>query len=459
MIDNEIINKIKVRESEQIEFKKSTAELKNALEDLCAFANHKGGTLIFGIDDKGKIVGQEVSNNTIEKVTSQILNLITPKIYPLITTIKNEDKSLLLIELDNNSEKPYFYKGKAYKRVGTSNSFLSSYEIEKYIYERDNERYRWERGKVGKDWNLISEKKVRDFIHKVNLNRNLNINEKEDIPIIFEKLDLLNNEEIIKAGILAFGENPQKIVDIANCKCARFKGLSKSDQIIDLKVFKGTLFEQIDLVENFIKNHIKLKTEITDKSWQRKEEWEYPLIALREAVINALIHRDYRDLSETDIAIFDDRIEIWSASKLPEKISVSDLFKPHRSVLRNPTLANLFFLAGEIEKFGTGIKKIINACQDHNIPNPEFDNSSNAFCVIFRKSILYKIISKHNFNTRQIKCITYLVEKKEVTTSHYSQMFNIAIRTARSDIKELVRTGILEEMGETNKRFYRLRRK
>ncbi len=175
MIDNEISNKIKAGESVLIEFKKSTAELKNALEDLCAFANHKGGTLIFGIDDKGKIIGQKFSDTTIKKVTSQILNLITPKIYPLITTIKIENKSLLLIELENNSEKPYFYKGKAFKRVGTSNSFLSSYEIEKYIYERDNERYRWERGKVGKDWNLISEKKVRDFIHKVNLNRNLNI--------------------------------------------------------------------------------------------------------------------------------------------------------------------------------------------------------------------------------------------------------------------------------------------
>lgn len=126
--------------------------------------------------------------------------------------------------------------------------------------------------------------------------------------------------------------------------------------------------------------------------------------------------------------------------------------------MRNPTLANLFFLAGEIEKFGTGIKKIINACKAHNIPTPEFDNSSNAFCVVFRKSILYNIINKHNLNSRQMKCISYLIEKKEITTSNYSQMFNIAVRTARLDIKELVKIGIIEEMGETNKRFYRLRR-
>ena len=139
-MDNEIIEKIKAGESDTLEFKKSTGELKNALEDICAFANHRGGTLIFGVDPKGNVIGQDISNSTIGKVTTQILNLISPKVYPLIT----------------------------------ENSFLSSYEIEKYIYERDNERYRWERGKVGKDWNLISENKVKEFLHKVNINRNLN---------------------------------------------------------------------------------------------------------------------------------------------------------------------------------------------------------------------------------------------------------------------------------------------
>jgi len=169
-MDNEIIEKIKAGESETVEFKKSTGELKNALEDICAFANHRGGTLIFGVGPEGNVIGQDVSNSTIEKVTTQILNLISPKIYPLITRVEIDGKQCLVVELENNFEKPYFYKGKAYKRVGTSNSFLSPYEIEKYIYERDNEKYRWERGKVGKDWDLISEKKIREFLHRININ-------------------------------------------------------------------------------------------------------------------------------------------------------------------------------------------------------------------------------------------------------------------------------------------------
>ena len=195
-MDNEIIEKIKAGESDVVEFKKSTSELKNAIEDICAFANHKDGMLIFGVDPEGNVIGQDISNSTIEKVTTQILNLISPKIYPLITKVEIEGKQCLVVELESNFEKPYFYKGKAYKRVGTSNSFLSPYEIKKYIYERDNEKYRWERGKLEKDWNLISEEKIRKFLHRVNINRNLNFDENETIPVIFEKLDLLNNGEI-----------------------------------------------------------------------------------------------------------------------------------------------------------------------------------------------------------------------------------------------------------------------
>ena len=457
-MDNEIIEKIKAGESDTLEFKKSTGELKNALEDICAFANHRGGTLIFGVDPKGNVIGQDISNSTIEKVTTQILNLISPKVYPLITEVEIEGKQCLVIELENNFEKPYFHKGKAYKRIGTSNSFLSSYEIEKYIYERDNERYRWERGKVGKDWNLISENKVKEFLHKVNINRNLNFDESEAMPVILEKLDLLNNSEITKAAILSFGKFPQKFIDIAVCKCARFKGLTKSGQIIDLKVFDGTLFEQVFEIENFIKNHIRLQTELTEESWERKEQWEYPIIALREAVINALIHRDYRDLSETDIAIFDDRIEIWSASKLPEKVTVSDLLKPHRSVLRNPTLANLFFLRGDIEKFGTGIKKMIDACNNFKLPMPDFDNSSNAFCVTFRKAKLpEEILKKLGLNERQKKTLEYVLINKKITNKIYRDLFpNISGETARLDLNDLINKAILRKVGTTKGAYYML---
>jgi ATP-dependent DNA helicase RecG len=163
-------------------------------------------------------------------------------------------------------------------------------------------------------------------------------------------------------------------------------------------------------------------------------------------------------MTETDIAIFDDRIEIWSASKLPERITVSDLLKPHVSVLRNPTLANLFFLTGDIEKFGTGIKKMIDACRDFKMPPPDFDSSSNAFCVTFRKFISDMNLDKLDLNARQRDCIEHLKEKGRMTASEYSLRFNVSARTSRRDISSLVKLGIVEEVGEANKRYYSLKR-
>lgn len=136
---------MKFKESERIEFKKSTSELKHALEDLCAFANSGEGVIYFGISDDGKIVGQDISDNTLRRVSTTILSSIEPRIYPNVYIENIEGKEVLLVEVKNSPEKPYFYKGKAYKRIGNSNAYLTRYEVEKYLYERENPAYRFDK--------------------------------------------------------------------------------------------------------------------------------------------------------------------------------------------------------------------------------------------------------------------------------------------------------------------------
>jgi len=120
---------MKFKESGKVELKKSTAELKAALNDLCAFANSGIGTIYFGISDKGKVIGQDISDSTLKKVSTTILSLIEPRLYPNVYTETVDGKEILVVELKNSAEKPYFYKGKAYKRVGTSNAYLSRYKL------------------------------------------------------------------------------------------------------------------------------------------------------------------------------------------------------------------------------------------------------------------------------------------------------------------------------------------
>jgi ATP-dependent DNA helicase RecG len=126
------------KESESVELKRSTAELKQALEDLCAFANTGMGTVYFGITDQGEAVGQQISDDTFKRVSSTILSSLEPRLYPNIYREQIKGRDVLVVEVKNSPEKPYFYKGKAYKRMGTTNAYLSRYEVEKYLYEREN---------------------------------------------------------------------------------------------------------------------------------------------------------------------------------------------------------------------------------------------------------------------------------------------------------------------------------
>lgn len=248
---------MRFRESEKVELKKSTAELKQALEDLCAFANSGTGTLYFGISDEGRIIGQEITDNTLRKVSTTILSLIEPRLYPNVYVEKIDKKDVLLIEVKNSPEKPYFYKGKAYKRVGTTNVYLSRYEIEKYLYERENPAYRFDKTIIKEYKEGVGLKTLRWFLKKAIEERNLPVNLSESRNIILSKLGLISQGKLNFAGLMAFGKEIQGYFPDTIVKCALFEGLDKTGRILDHVEIKNNIFNQIDYAENFILRNIR----------------------------------------------------------------------------------------------------------------------------------------------------------------------------------------------------------
>lgn len=349
---------MRFRESEKIELKQSTAELKQALEDLCAFANSDTGTLYFGISDEGKIIGQEITDNTLRKVSTTILSLIEPRLYPNIYVEEIDGRHILIVEVKNSPEKPYFYKGKAYKRVGTTNAYLSRYEIEKYLYERENPAYRFDKTIIKEYKTGVSVKTLRWFLKKAKEERNLPVNLSENKNITLSKLGLLTQDKLNFAGLMAFGKEIQRYFPDTIVKCALFEGIDKTGRILDHIEIKDNIFNQIDYAENFILRNIRKSAWINPQTGRREEKYELPYLAIREAIANAVAHRDYRIGSHIDVAIFDDRVEVWSPGELPLGIKMEDILKKHISALRNPAIAELLYMAGYIERWGTGIDKM-----------------------------------------------------------------------------------------------------
>lgn len=373
------------RESEETELKKSTAELKQALEDLCAFANAGTGTLYFGISDKGKIAGQEISDNTLKKVSTTILSLIEPRLYPNIYAQKIDGKDILIVEVKNGPERPYFYKGKAYKRVGTTNAYLSRYEIEKYLYERENPVYRFDKTTVKEYKSGVAAKTLRWFLKKAKEERNLPVNLSESKNIILSKLGLLTQDKLNFAGLMAFGKEIQRHFPDTIVKCALFEGIDKTGRILDHIVIKDNIFNQIDYAENFILRNIRKSAWINPQTARREEQYELPYLAIREAIANAVAHRDYRIPSHIDVAIFDDRVEVWSPGGLPLGVKLEDILKKHISALRNPAIAELLYMIGYIERWGTGIDKMNRLMKKYGLVLPEYEEVGGHFVVTFKR--------------------------------------------------------------------------
>ena len=234
--------------------------------------------------------------------------------------------------------------------------------------------------------------------------------------------------------------------------CGRFKNNVK---IIDDRLFEGTIIGQVDEVMNFICKHINVKFVITGKP-RRDEIWDYPLDALREAIINAVCHRDYSDTADIQIKIFDDYIQIWNPGPLPFGMTLEELYQPnHSSKPRNKLIAQIFYDLGLIERYGSGIQRMINACAEAGLPEPVFEEKFGGFIVTFGKDIFTEeYLRKLDLNERQINGIIYIREKGKITNKEYRELTGIKDRLATIELNDMVDKKILKKFGTTGRGTY-----
>jgi len=280
---------MKLKESHTIELKKSLSQLDDALKSICAFLNHRGGTVYFGVDNKGKIIGLQISDKTLRKISQLINQKINPEIIPEIEEVKKDGKSIIQVKVPEGNNKPYFLKGVAHKRVGTENRVIPPDELKKIILE--GKKTRWDeeicKGARLKD---IDGSKVKWFLRKAKAERNFDVDPETAVKEALGRLGLIKGGKPTNASILLFGKNPQKFFLQARVRCARFKGTIAVD-FIDMKLIDGNIIDQVDKAENFILSHIKKAAKVV--MFKREEVWEYPPDALREAIVNAVCHREY----------------------------------------------------------------------------------------------------------------------------------------------------------------------
>lgn len=367
-------------ENEVIEFKKTTGELKEGIISIVSILNkHQSGKLYFGIKDNGEIIGQDVSSKTVREVSKAISENIEPKIYPVVNKVKLNDKDCILVEFEGD-DIPYLAFGRAYMRVGDEDRQLSMKEIRKIILKDENEIGKWE-SKVS-DYTIedIDEELLKEFIEKGRKAKRINFpyTNKEEI---LKKLSLVNkNNELLNAGYILFAKEAKLEMQMAIFATETKLTFLDIDQVL------GNIFKLIGTGEGYIRKNIKWPVNFKSGGMERVEIPEIPLEAIREAIINSLIHRDFKNPKSNEVAIYKDRVEIFNPGEFPEGYKPEDFIKGEGSIPRNPLIANTLYLSKDIEKWGSGFRRITEVCAKADV-KVKFEIRKNGFMVVFyRKS-------------------------------------------------------------------------
>ena len=468
-----LTNRIKQGESRTLEFKRELPSSKAIAKTVIAFSNGAGGSIIIGVNNKRHIIG--INEEDILELRDSISNIISdmcfPMIIPEIYTEAIDRKILLIIHIYRGNSKPYYLKNiglqkGTYVRIGATNKSADSSLIRRLESESKNISYdieinhNYNPGNI--DWSFLEEK----------LNMDLSNKELKNLKLIKEES---GNNYLTNAALILTGK-------LENCyvNCARFKG-NTSEVFIDRKEFHGNIFSQLENIEIFFKNHLFLHGEI--KEFIREDSYEIPMVAIREAVINALVHRDYSILgSNIKIAIYNERIKITSPGVLPNSITLENILEEERSEIRNPVIARIFKELNLIEQWGTGFSKMKISCQKIGLKPPVVRESANFLQIIFERPPIKKFKEKQlPFDNRrktdekptknrrktdeklwsskqELKIIKFIEEYNKIRSKDIEMLFNIKSTRAKEILKGMINNGLIIKKGKTKGSFYILKK-
>lgn len=417
-------------EQQNIEYKSSWRD--EYLKWVCGFANAYGGSIFIGKDDAGNVVGVTDAKRLLEEIPNKVRDTLGILVDVNLQTAVQGDFIEIIVE-----EHPYpvNYKGQYHYRSGSTKQELKGMALDKFLLQKKGKR--WDGVPVSNISVMDLKQETFDFFRKRAI-KSQRI--KEDILTdtnehLIENLQLKENDFLKRAAILLFHSNSEKFVTGAYIKIGYFE---TDDDLKFQDEIHGNLFEQIEKTMDLLFTKY-IKAKISYEGINRIEKYEYPKDAVREALLNAIAHKDYSGGVPIQISVYSDKIIFWNEGQLPESWTIQNLLTKHPSKPFNPDIANALFRSGYIESWGRGTLKMIKECEQAELPQPIYSYDMSGFFVEFRKDIYNKkYLQSLNLNDRQVKAVLYVKEKGKITNSEYQAFNDVSKATATRDLAELV---------------------
>ena len=468
MTPEEFERLISQQERETLEFKREMPSSSDLAKLVTAFYNTRGGVIVFGVEDgTGRPVGVMAPQRIEEGIVNILRSRCSLDVMPGIEIVAYQGMEFVTVTCLQGAHKPYLVNGETrpYVRVGSSNREAQDEEVRRLYIEGSEGGFEALACRGAKLTDL-SERLIAGYVRRRE--------ETSGQPLGLSAEEMLHNLGCLirddgqwiptHAGVLLFAEDPQRLIGQAEVACVRFKGTDVISYI-DRRDLHGPLYQLVDDAEQFIYRHMKIGRRI--EGFVGVEYREYPQAAVREAIVNAVVHRDYSRRGQSiRIFMFDDRIEVFSPGTLPPGVSIEKMRRLEpQSVQRNPIIVGVLRDLGSryIERLGTGIRRMAQAMTEHGLPRPQFEEVGSEFRVMligpgerFMQEIKARPAWAEGLNERQVEAVLCVGEHGRITTGEYRTLVSVADVTAYRDLKDLSDRGLLIRQGKGRGAYYTL---
>ena len=456
-------------EGDTLEFKREMPSSSDLAKLVTAFYNTRGGVIVFGVEDG---TGRPVGVTNPQRIEEGVINILRARCsldaMPSIEIIAYQGMEFVAVTCTQGAHKPYLVNGemRPYVRVGSSNREALDEEVRRLYIEGSEGGFEALACRGAKLADL-SERLIAGYVRRRE--------ETSGQPLGLSAEEMLHNLGCLirddgqwiptQAGVLLFAEDPQRLIGQAEVACVRFKGTDVISYI-DRRDLHGPLYQLVDDAEQFIYRHMKVGRRI--EGFAGVEYREYPQAAVRETIVNAVVHRDYSRRGQSiRIFMFDDRIEVYSPGTLPPGVSIEKMRRLEpQSVQRNPIIVGVLRDLGSryIERLGTGIRRMAQAMTEHGLPRPHFEEVGSEFRVTligpgerFMQEIKTRPAWAEGLNERQVEAVLYVGKHGQISRGEYADLLRVSPRTAARDLNGLINREILVLRGAGRGAHYLLR--
>lgn len=453
-------------QSETLAFEVEGAPVSRLAETLAALANAQGGSVLVGVDPATDTVkGVREVDAAREKAMAAGLRCEPPLVLPRPGMVMLEGKPILLVTIPSGLPHAYALRGKYMTRDGKKNRALGPRQLRDLLRNRGEGNFEAQ-ALPGATLDDLDRERVHGY-GQLFLSEDTARHRWDEatLDLLYRRGCLAKENSTYRptvAGLLLFGREPQRLLPSAEILLARYQGTEMSDAFIR-DTARGSLPDQIRAAEAFLVTNMRKGARIAD--FKRDEKLEYPLSAVREAIVNAVAHRDYQIRGEEiRVLMFSDRIQVYSPGRLPGHITVENIVEERFA--RNEVIVQVLTDMGFVERLGYGIDRILRQMREAGLPKPQFAETANGFRVTLRGAGEEFVAGGPDrdryrnlpLNERQNAALQFLHQNNRITNRDYHELYpDVSDETIRRDLADLVEAGLLLKMGDRRGTYYILK--